>query len=126
MDTITFGIDQNTQSKKKKKKQSAPTSFVINDEEGNFQNNAKDQISSTKRTKTNQSVLDYLQSSANFDGSNSYMPQPISINPDLFKTADDDDIKPVLVTNIPHEQLQEILKIQEEGAVNKVKNVSFI
>ena len=115
MDTITFGLPSNAQGKKKKKKQApATTGFVINDEESNYRNNATEQIITNKSRGNNQSVLDYLQNSSSIGGDD--LPQPISINPDLFKTADDDDIKPVLVTDIPHEQLQEILRIQQEGS----------
>jgi len=45
----------------------------------------------------------------------------MSISKDLLKTSNDDDIKPVIVTDISQEQLQEILAAQKEGDINKVR-----
>jgi hypothetical protein len=99
MEKISFGGASDAQSKKKKKKKPAPTSgFNIIDDESGFRAETKPQVEQSK-----------LETLLNIKGS------------DFLRTNEDDDIKPVIVTDIPAERLEEILNLQKEGEINKVR-----
>ena len=96
MEKISFGGASDAQSKKKKKKKPAPSSgFNVIDDESGFRAETKPQVEQSK-----------LETLLNIKGS------------DFLRTNDDDDIKPVIVTDIPAERLEDILNLQKEGEIN--------
>lgn len=106
MEQISFGQPQ-VKTKKRKQKQKPSSGFNIVDDDNEFRSQGRQQFEPSMKPNSRNIMV---------EGQGM-----ITIDNKLLKTAEDDDIKPILVTDISAEKLQEILSHQNEEEIQKLR-----